>query len=233
MHRYPRSPRSPPWSLPQFLPQRLACAGPPVPPPAVGSTGTSSVPAVPEKPRQGERAAGGPGADRGVGLGRKRLLHGARLRLGRPSVERQHRPVQGEQRAADQRESSDDAQHRRPPGASAERWPSPGPWDPYRRVDAGAEALFCAGSGHRKPVKLSASRAFGRRRESWRVCARSYGPSTSAAARGRPRRPPRGPGPPRWAMPSTRIALSPRLSFSRPSVEPTSRPVSSRTRSRR
>src|SRR5215210_4248498 len=40
-------------------------------------------------------------------------------------------------------------------------------------------------------------------------------------------------GPPRWAMPSTRIAFSPRLSFSRPSVEPTSSPESSRTRSSR
>jgi len=50
-------------------------------------------------------------------------------------------------------------------------------------------------------------------------------------------RPPPAPssvaGPPRWAMPSTRIALRPSDSFSRPSVEPTSRPESSFTRSRR
>jgi hypothetical protein len=40
-------------------------------------------------------------------------------------------------------------------------------------------------------------------------------------------------GPPVWAMPSTRIAFRPRLSFSRPSEEETSRPESSRTRSSR
>src|SRR4051812_40172062 len=40
-------------------------------------------------------------------------------------------------------------------------------------------------------------------------------------------------GPAGAAMPSTRIAFSPRLSFSRPSDKPTSSPVSSRTRSRR
>ena len=50
-------------------------------------------------------------------------------------------------------------------------------------------------------------------------------------------RPPSAPGseagPRGAAMPSTRIALSPSESFSRPSVEETSRPVSSRTRSKR
>ena len=50
-------------------------------------------------------------------------------------------------------------------------------------------------------------------------------------------RPPSAPaseaGPPAEAIPSTRIAFSPRLSFSRPSLELTSSPHSSRTRSRR
>ena len=50
-------------------------------------------------------------------------------------------------------------------------------------------------------------------------------------------RPPSAPaseaGPPAEAMPSTRIDFSPRLSFSRPSLELTSSPDSSRTRSRR
>ncbi len=50
-------------------------------------------------------------------------------------------------------------------------------------------------------------------------------------------RPPSAPaseaGPPAEAIPSTRIAFSPRLSFSRPSLELTSSPESSRTRSRR
>ena len=50
-------------------------------------------------------------------------------------------------------------------------------------------------------------------------------------------RPPSAPasdaGPPAAEMPSTRIAFKPRLSFSRPSLELTSRPESSRTRSRR
>ena len=50
-------------------------------------------------------------------------------------------------------------------------------------------------------------------------------------------RPPSAPssdaGPPADVMPSTRIAFSPRLSFSRPSLELTSSPESSRTRSSR
>ncbi len=61
------------------------------------------------------------------------------------------------------------------------------------------------------------------------------------AARGsherRGTRPPRAPsseaGPRAEEIPSTRIAFNPRLSFSRPSLELTSRPVNSRTRSRR
>ena len=40
-------------------------------------------------------------------------------------------------------------------------------------------------------------------------------------------------GPLEPLIPSTRIAFSPRLSFSRPSLEPTSSPHSSRTRSSR
>ena len=50
-------------------------------------------------------------------------------------------------------------------------------------------------------------------------------------------RPPSAPasvaGPRGAAIPSTRIALRPSESFSRPSLEPTSSPLSSRTRSRR
>ena len=57
----------------------------------------------------------------------------------------------------------------------------------------------------------------------------------SLASRGT--RPPLAPasvaGPLGAAMPSTRIAFRPRPSFSRPSVDETSRPVRSRTRSRR
>ena len=68
----------------------------------------------------------------------------------------------------------------------------------------------------------------------WRTPAQTcVKPFSRAAGRGRRRRPPRSPGRRGAAMPSTRIALSPSESFSRPSVEPTSSPESSRTRSSR
>ena len=63
--------------------------------------------------------------------------------------------------------------------------------------------------------------------------ARLAGRGRSGAERGPPSAPASEAGPPAAEMPSTRIAFRPRLSFSRPSLELTSCPDSSRTRSRR